>query len=381
MRQPRGSGLDGANSSTDASSLSRNSMFEQACEPSGESARTSFEHEDSSGLPGDETTRLKRRVTTPTRHHGRPLSVRTPQTVSFADFGPSVASPTRLVRRPSGSSMHSLTRGVGRSSDGHKPLPPIPGEKALAVGDPPRLNNSVPAVSSPDDSPGYSVGALSGSGSNKAPHHDNKQAVQDPQAMARSPSLRKTPPAPPLSRRHSLRVASQSAGRIDLSVLSLDGASINTQAAGSTSTSSLVSAKSPPPPPPRRSGTVKSRTAKEARTQAEAAARDPPMLPPDSVLSSQSANHTCQENQAVSSVGLSTPSQGVPLRQENVGLLRINVDCSPAVIGPRTPRSPSPYSIDSAEDDTCETQKLVTQTPRDSSASPTLPKLQDRPDD
>ncbi|OCK90917.1 uncharacterized protein K441DRAFT_424017, partial [Cenococcum geophilum 1.58] len=118
-----------SSSSTDTSSISRQSIFEPIHETHTESPRTSYE---TAGSDDDETASLmtegrkieKKKPPPPKHRHGKLVASRTPQTVSFADFSPSFALPT--PQNPSSPGAPTSPQLNKTNSDLNKPLPPPP---------------------------------------------------------------------------------------------------------------------------------------------------------------------------------------------------------------------------------------------------------------
>ena len=133
-----------SSSSTDASSMSRSSLFDPYLDMHPETPRTSFDQMDYSSASDDDeegsslmsgTERLDDFAPpAPPKHsHGKPLAQRVPQTVSFADFEGSIPNTSKGTEPPgSNSSGQTLRpRVIHRSrSDLNKPLPPPPQDTA-----------------------------------------------------------------------------------------------------------------------------------------------------------------------------------------------------------------------------------------------------------
>ncbi|EON66985.1 hypothetical protein W97_06101 [Coniosporium apollinis CBS 100218] len=184
------SGIGGdSSSSTDTSSVSRQSIFEPVQEPQLESPRTSYElsitdDDESSNLMGEGRRPDKKKKPPPPtgkRRHGKLVQQRAPQIVSFSDFSLSVSSPG--VQPPSPIDASKPLPPLQRtSSDLNKPLPPPP-----------------PAHFNPDVQP-------------PLPEAENVAQIAGPEVTATPPPIeevpsaqRKKPPTPPLARRQSQR--------------------------------------------------------------------------------------------------------------------------------------------------------------------------------
>ncbi|KAF2200622.1 hypothetical protein GQ43DRAFT_463834 [Delitschia confertaspora ATCC 74209] len=213
--------------STDTSLISRQSIFESIQVANTETPRTSYEM-----APLDDDERIKLEIKKPERkkppppksRHGKLVTGRTPQTVSFSDFSASVPSEPR----PS----------VNRTdSDLNKPLPPTP------------ILSPSPHIVSQDMSP-----------------HDTavKQTASSPSySQSDLPATQKrVPPPVPLSRRHSQMHSSKTENRhrsnSNLTISSQHSYEPPLPSPGASTELPFhpQSHKSPPPPPPaRRHGT------------------------------------------------------------------------------------------------------------------------------
>ncbi|KAI4655801.1 hypothetical protein J4E93_000516 [Alternaria ventricosa] len=105
-------------SSTDTSSVSRQSLFEPIQESHADSPRTSVdmadsEEDESMGLVSEVKKGKKKPPPAPKHRHGKLVTQRQPQTVSFESFAATEPTPPPAVRRTD-------------SSDTNKPLPPTP---------------------------------------------------------------------------------------------------------------------------------------------------------------------------------------------------------------------------------------------------------------
>lgn len=214
-----------SSSSTDASSVSRQSISEAAHGPLHDSPRTSFEvspsDDERQRLVGIQQQNAQKVKPSATRHrHGRLVKANAPQTVSFEDPILSFSIST-LATTPG----QSTPKSPGSPSDVDKPLPPLPGTSINSNMDPTKKTSSFDP-SEPQD-------------------------TTTPQ--------KKDPPAPPLSRRHSqLRPKS---------FISNSGRSPPISEETSKGPKNLphplaqpppsAGSKPPPPPPPRRSGLLR----------------------------------------------------------------------------------------------------------------------------
>ncbi|KAF9701122.1 hypothetical protein EKO04_000730 [Ascochyta lentis] len=218
-------------SSTDASSISRQSLLEAAHEAPLESPRTSHEmarsEEDEVPSLTPERTRSKRKPPpAPAHRHGKLVSPRQPQTVSFDSFAATEVAPSPVTR-------------PRNTSDTSKPLPPTPvlSSPPLHVDTPEKgRDNTSPPMERLDES------------------------------LSRSNSLQKkrAPPPVPLARRQSqLRHSSTENRSRSSSSLTLSSqhsleapvsAMVPTPGEVASNATTTASLKSPPPPPPSRHG-------------------------------------------------------------------------------------------------------------------------------
>lgn len=213
-----------SSSSTDSSSISRQSLFEQAQETHADSPRTSLdivesesESDQDMGPVSDVPRERKKPPPAPKHRHGKLVTPRQPQIVSFDSFAASEPLPSPVTRSR-------------ENSETTKPLPPVP--------------------STPTQSTHYTT-------------QDTTQPRQLPipprqratSAEGEIPTQqKKIPPPVPLARRQS-QLRSSSDGNRSRSNSSLTGSSQHSIEPLSSPISSnadpMLGAKSPPPPPPR----------------------------------------------------------------------------------------------------------------------------------
>ncbi|KAJ4314000.1 hypothetical protein N0V94_006684 [Neodidymelliopsis sp. IMI 364377] len=224
-------GIAESGSSTDASSISRQSLLEPAHEAPLDSPRTSYDmaasEEDERGGLAPQRTRSKRKPPpAPAHRHGKLVSPRQPQTVSFESFTANEAAPSPVTRSRN-------------TSDANKPLPPTP---VLST---PQLHNDA-----------------------QEDTHDSTPPSADrlDESLSRSNSLqqKRAPPPVPLARRQSqLRQSSaenRSRSSSSLTLSSQNSLEVPTASVVPTpgevasSITTTASLKSPPPPPPSRRG-------------------------------------------------------------------------------------------------------------------------------
>ena len=216
-------------SSTDASSISRQSLLEPAHEAPVESPRTSYEmarsdEDEVAGLTPERTRSKRKPPPAPAHRHGKLVSPRQPQVVPFDSFAASGAAPSPVTR-------------PRNTSDTNKPLPPTP------ILSPPPLNIDTPEKT-----------------------QDNVSPEKSDDSLSRSNSLqqKRVPPPVPLARRQSqLRHSSaENRSRSNSSLTLSSQHSLDVPAPGviptpgeiASNATTTASLKSPPPPPPSRHG-------------------------------------------------------------------------------------------------------------------------------
>ncbi|KAF2870945.1 hypothetical protein BDV95DRAFT_50164 [Massariosphaeria phaeospora] len=216
-----------SSSSTDTSSVSRQSVFETVQEAPGESWRISndmavSDDEERVGLVTQTRKGKKKPPPTPRHRHGKLVTSRTPQTVSFSNF--SVTEPTATPEPRSRT-----------NSDLNKPLPPPP----------PVLTPPVHIVS--QNSTQNQPPLLETRASESSIHSDTP------------PMQKKIPPPVPIARRHSqLRTSTRENRSRSNSTLTMssqhsaDFPPMSPIVAKESSSSSPSVQKAPPPPPPAR---------------------------------------------------------------------------------------------------------------------------------
>ncbi|CAD6564745.1 MAG: hypothetical protein ASARMPRED_005668 [Alectoria sarmentosa] len=214
-----------SSSNTDASSISRQSIFEPVSGPLQESPRTSHD-----SIPSDdERQRLVGSMTitserikpfAPRHRHGKLVKPNAPQTVSFEDPTLSFSDFTMSAMAPVDGSV------PGSPGNVDKPLPPLP--------PPPSIQPSTqsPTESTDDD--------LRGS------YSESEDAPSTTTAQKRSP------PSPPVPRRHNQLRAKTFAGSPERSTPSQSPPTANS--------------KAPPPPPPRRAGLARGNSSSSMST-------------------------------------------------------------------------------------------------------------------
>lgn len=225
-------GLGDGGSSTDASSLSRQSTFEPAQEVNNESPRTSHEisepDDDRRGLVADIPTSmpLRKKPPPPSSRHGRLIKMELRDDPSTFSTSAPVTSPP-LLTPGSNTSQHYFTPHPPNHSntDLNKPLPPAPKRSSYE--------------------------------SDRESIFDKESAGRTPEP-ASAPIQRKQPPAPPLARRHSQMVSesriTRETGRLSPKAEQEGTTDIAATEHGRPRSNS---GKVPPPPPSRRPGSIR----------------------------------------------------------------------------------------------------------------------------
>ena len=234
-----------SSSNTDASSISRQSIFEPTSGPAfQESPRSSHDisptdEERQQPVGGLPPTSGKIKPTAPKPRHGKLVKINAPQTVSFEDPTLSFSSSTTSVTFPPSPApkLPSTMSGV------EKPLPALP-DPSKSI----QFAESVNSETEPAKGKSYS-------------------APSDTQAGLTS--QKRNPPAPPLSRRHSLRPKPFATSERSTPI-SEEGSQDSLPLSQSPPTTSLK-APPPPPPPPRRSGQVRGDSPSSISTSASPA--------------------------------------------------------------------------------------------------------------
>lgn len=240
--------LQDSSSSTDTSSISRQSIFESMQIHIPESPRTSFDHSASEEDDHDEHAslmgqgRAESQKSQPRKpKHGKRASSKGPQTVSFADFDEQIPSPTGFgipgTRTPpihpiGGILRHERPSTPRSPSDLNKPLPPPP--------------PTPPQKASPEAAPIVPEKELS----------PGAPAVQPTEATD-TPQLKKVPPPPPAARRQAQQSSNNALTR------TRSGSSLTQAPVPEENESELptrppesTTKAAPPPPPSRRSNTT-----------------------------------------------------------------------------------------------------------------------------
>ena len=220
--------LGDSSSNTDASSISRQSIFEPVSGPVQESPRTSHE----SVLSDDERQRLvgsisiaseRNRPVTPRHRHGKLVKTTTPQTVSFED-------PTISFSDSAMTSMAQVDEYMPEmSSQVDKPLPPLPS-----------LHKTQPSPQDPIKSTDHEIRGL---------YSASEESLSSDTAQKRSP------PPPPLSRRHSQLRAKYLTSNPERATPITE--EVAAESVSTSQTPPIAGSKPPPPPPPRRAGLVR----------------------------------------------------------------------------------------------------------------------------
>ncbi|KAL9071248.1 MAG: hypothetical protein Q9157_005532 [Trypethelium eluteriae] len=277
--------VDSSSSSTDTSSISRHSIFDSTHDIHQESPRTSYERSDSEGDEPNEKSSLmgtqKVKPPPPKPKHGKLVSRREPQTVSFSDFAPSISSPNSS-QSPSQPSTPRV------NSDLNKPLPPPP-----------------PYSTSPEQKPSVPWPEVP----REAPQSPSTESVSSPRQSVDpsiSSSQKKKAPPVPLARRHSqLRSNAQNRSRSNSS-LTLPSQPEETEDDDKSTlppaSAPLSSSKAPPPPPARRAG-----ASKPSPSPVGFSAEPSPSPRPSRSGSSSSAQRPHRASNASSTSGVAPP--------------------------------------------------------------------------
>ncbi|KAJ4348118.1 uncharacterized protein N0V89_009490 [Didymosphaeria variabile] len=219
-----------SSSSTDTSSISRQSIFDTTQEPHPESPRTSYDmtasDDEHAGLMGGVAPKKEKKKPPPApRHrHGKLVKERTPQTVSFEGFSAAETTP-------------ELEPSKRTNSDLNKPLPPTP----------PTTISAPAHIITQDTSTQVSTSISEG--------RDNETASIS--ETAPTPTQKKVPPPVPLARRQSQLRSSTTGNRSrsnsSLTMSSQHSTDLPPINYGQEPTSHLpTTSKAPPPPPPSR---------------------------------------------------------------------------------------------------------------------------------
>ncbi len=214
-----------SSSNTDASSISRQSIFEPVSGPLQESPRTSHD----SVLSDDERQRLvgsmpiiseRIKPLTPKHRHGKLVKLNAPQNVSFED-------PTLSLSDSAMSAMVPVDRSMpGISGNVDKPLPPIPS----------RVDTQSPIQESSESKDNDFQGSY----------------IESEEPTSGNTAQKRNPPTPPLSRRHSqLRAKTFASSTARSRLIREEGPQ---ESVLSSQSAPDAGSKPPPPPPPRRTG-------------------------------------------------------------------------------------------------------------------------------
>ena len=217
-----------SSSNTDASSISRQSIFEPVSGLVHESPRTSHE----SVLSDDERQRLVRSIpiaserfkpVTPRPRHGKLVKSSAPQTVSFEDPTLSFSDSAMGAMAPVDRSMPGIANNVD------KPLPLLP----PLLQDQPLTQDPIEIM---DNDPQGS-------------------SLESEEPPSSNPAQKRNPPTPPLARRHSQLRAKNLASSTERSTPITEEATAESISLSQSPPS--ATSKAPPPPPPRRAGLVR----------------------------------------------------------------------------------------------------------------------------
>lgn len=228
-----------SSSNTDASSISRQSIFERTSGPPEESPRTSRESvtsdDERQPLVGSiPTTSESFQPPTPTHRHGRLVKTSAPQTVSFEDPTLSFFDSATSAMAPRDQSM------LGTPGKVDKPLPNLP--------------------------PSLKTQPLTQSNIEAADNDKQSSYYESGDATASNTAHKRSPPTPPLSRRHSQLRAKPLASGTERSTRIVEEAS--PASILSSQCPPTARSQAPPPPPPRRAGLVRGNSSSSMSTGA-----------------------------------------------------------------------------------------------------------------
>jgi hypothetical protein len=299
-----------SSSSTDTSSISRQSLFEPPQETHPESPRTSYEMAESDedermGLVSEVKKGRKKPPPAPKHRHGKLVTARQPQTVSFDSFSASDPAPSPITRPRD-------------NSDVNKPLPPTPvvlppslhittqdttpqrptpvqqhSSESLATSDVPkpqkRTPPPVPLARRQSQLRTSTAGNRSRSNSSltMSSQLSVDAVLQSPVPSIKEPSsIAKSPPPPPRSR-HGARLTDISSSSANSSGAELPQRSnsvrtaTSAQGASSSRRSTLDSESAPPGPDVRRTSSISSsRNAQRVVSNESTGSTMPPPPPP-----------------------------------------------------------------------------------------------------
>ncbi|KAL8940470.1 MAG: hypothetical protein Q9216_002799 [Gyalolechia sp. 2 TL-2023] len=219
--------LGDSNSNTDASSVSRQSIFEPHPETHPESPGTSMDipisDDERHGLVQPSPNVGRNRPSVPPPRHGKLVKQNVPQTVSFESLSSFPADPTLSPISPMKPAALVLPTDT---KDLNKPLP-----------SPPQFESPKPFESTPGSSTIITGGS--------------EALLTQPSSLI---AAKRNPPALPAARRHGQTRSRSSTNESSRSTSNSEEMSQNTYPSPSNS-SSTTSSKPPPLPPPRRAGT------------------------------------------------------------------------------------------------------------------------------
>ena len=225
------------NSNTDASSISRHSIFEPVSGPFHESPRTSHDgsilDEERQQIVGSPPkTSLKTKPATPKHRHGKLVKANSPQTVSFEDPILSFPSHTTSLATPAESSIQNVNR---KSVD---------------------IENSQPNLPTP------AIDAKPLSSSLDKLESGQRLDHGPPDTSESSTPQKRNPPPPPISRRHSARIKQFAASERSVPISEED----LPDTPPLSQSPPMTAQKAPPPPPPRRAGRARGNSSSSVST-------------------------------------------------------------------------------------------------------------------
>jgi hypothetical protein len=273
----KGANPSDSTSSTETSSISRQSLLENVAESSGETPRSSYDRPWPDEILKGKMDRNKPPPPPPKSKHGKSLLPKGPQTVSFDDFSPTIPSES-----PSRNSLVSDPFPVGAMFSTNKPLPspPIASTRQISETNLPEAN---------------------GDGIDQIP----------------TASQKKTAPPPPLARRST--ITKRPRGNTTSSITSVTEEGSSSYPPSITDSTLPQKALPPPPPPSRRSGSA-------TNIQSPLASQDPTKDGPLDTKSPPITNRTRSSSQA----SVLSPPPPPPTRRRSS---RASVETAPKFSG------------------------------------------------
>ncbi|KAL8735604.1 MAG: hypothetical protein Q9166_000773 [cf. Caloplaca sp. 2 TL-2023] len=297
--QGQGLQMGDSNSNTDASSVSRQSIFEPHPEVHPESPRTSMDvspsDDERHGLvqPSLSPNVGRSRPSVPLSRHGKLVKQHMPQTVSFESLSSSPPGPdSTSVTSSKPSSPASLTD----TTNLNKPLPPPPrSESPTPMESMPAISAAVPAATAESVAPSNHLGRV---------------------------TAKRSPPAIPTARRHGQGRSRSSTNESSRSASLSQELSQYIHLSSSPTSSCITAPKPPPIPPPRRAGTAPTQensspvsSVKPSFSNMEPPFKPRPPAPPSRTPSTTSIKRASRISTASGSSGPVPPPPPAPRRR------------------------------------------------------------------